>query len=137
MAAADRDEVQRQRRAEYEQDSERTELQHKLDYVVKLAQGGDLRKATSHLTSLGIAPDTADTAAKIDALQFPRRASQRPAQAAARAHRPADLVLSEEDVLDGIRKAPLRSATTGSGWRNEFFKANNTKELLGEAIPVF
>ena len=70
QTAADRDEVQRQRRAEYEQDSERTELQHKHDYVVKLVQGGDVRKAASHLTSLGTAPDTADTAAKIGALQF-------------------------------------------------------------------
>ena len=101
----------------------RTKRQQQLDYAVKLLKKGAVGKAGAFLLSEGTAPVTQETASKVQEMQFPARASQRASLAAARAHKPSGNVLTTEQALEAIRKAPRLSAAGPLGWRFEHFKA--------------
>ena len=111
-------------RQEEERDSEITEEERRHDYILSLVKRGLLSKALRNLNTQGVADATEATAQRLRSMQFTRRASQHPANAdaAARAHRPSQL-LSEDDVAAGISRAPRASGAGPSGWRYEFAKA--------------
>ena len=120
--AAQREEVLRARREEADAATERTALERRFDHVVKLVQEGLVSKAANHLTSLGVAPTSDDTADKLRDLQFPTRAPLRDDQRAALAHRAPPHLLTPEQAEEGIAKAPRRSAGGPSGWKFEYAK---------------
>ena len=122
---AQKAEVQEQRRKESQRDDERTERQRQLDYCITLVKKGLVGKAASFLHSQGTAPVTADTAGKLQGMQFPARPNQRNSLDEARAHKPSRNVLTTEQELDAIRKAPRGQGLSHgtSGWRFEHIKA--------------
>ena len=120
---AQKAEVQEQRRKESQRDDERTERQRQLDYCITLVKKGLVGKAASFLHSQGTAPVTADTAGKLQGMQFPARPNQRNSLDEARAHKPSRNVLTTEQELDAIRKAPRGSAMGPPGWHFEHIKA--------------
>ena len=100
--------------------------------MVKLVQEGLVSKAANHLTSLGVAPTSDDTADKLRDLQFPTRAPLRDDQRAALAHRAPPHLLTPEQAEEGIAKAPRRSAGGPSGWKFEY--ANRQYELSNTSV---
>ena len=118
-----REDVLRDRRRRHEQQDERTDRQRTLDYAVQQVSDGQVGKAAATLLSAGKAPASQATADKLAAMQFPARPSQRPAQNNARTHKPSRSVLTAEQVLAGVGKAPRGSCAGPSGWRYEHVKA--------------